>query len=92
MDNQDKNIPEVRSGNSQIDEQIRTTRQALNIEAIAAPYLKQEKKPYDYGSEFGFGSARVPMIRRFLWLNLKLFALYIAKCFNWLFHSRSAKT
>jgi hypothetical protein len=78
-----------RPGSTQIDEQIKTTREALNLESITAPYLKQEQMPYNYASEFGFGSPRIPMVRKFIWLNLKLAALYTAKLFNILFRKES---
>jgi hypothetical protein len=85
MNKQKINATDKQPGISRIDRQIKTTREALNLESITAPYLKQEKMPYNYASEFGFGSPRIPMVRSFIWLNLKLAALYTAKLYNRLF-------
>jgi hypothetical protein len=85
MDKQKSIVADKRPGSTEIDKQIKTTREALNLESITAPYLKQEQMPYNYASEFGFGSPRIPMVRKFIWLNLKLAALYTAKLYNKLF-------
>ncbi len=89
---QENNTLETKSVVSRIDSQIVTTRKALNLENITEPYLKRENMSYNYASEFGFSSPRIPMVRRFIWLNVKLAALYLAKGFNWLFRRDSLKT
>ncbi len=86
---QENNSLETKPVSSRIDSQIVITRKALNLENITEPYLKRENMSYGYASEFGFSSPRIPMVRRFIWLNIKLAALYLAKYFNWIFRQRA---
>jgi hypothetical protein len=62
------------------------TKKELNLETITAQYLHKNNPQYNYQNEFGFDSTRITIVRRYIWLNLKLTALYLAKCFNWIFH------
>jgi hypothetical protein len=72
---------EQRNDESRLDYHIRNTKTALNLENITEPYLNRSI-PYGYPTEFGFDTSRISMVRRYLWLNAKLVALYLAKGFN----------
>jgi hypothetical protein len=78
------------SSESRIDYHIRNTKKELKLETITAPYLNSEKtqqQPH-HSSEFAFNSPQIPVVRRYMWLGMKLVALYLTKWFSWFAHRK----
>jgi hypothetical protein len=76
------NKAERREGESRIDYNIRITRNSLKPEVFYSMRTIEEKR-IDSINEFG-SSPMGPIVRLYLWLVLKLSALYLAKAYIWL--------
>lgn len=79
MEEQGENNIETGQGITRIDYHIITTRKSLNLDALFAKYPVKDISSYSI-SEFSGGPAR-PIGRVYVWLLLKLTALYTAKVF-----------
>ena len=88
MDHQEKDEVAIETEESRIDCQIRKIKASFNLQTFFSMYTKR-KVASDYMlTEFGFGVSNLGVIavRHYLWLSIKLMALYVTKFFNWLIH------
>ena len=79
---------EIETSKSRLDCQIRNTKMALRIDAVTAPYSTGQKIQHYYAYEFGVNSPQSQVAGRYIWLGIKLIALYLAKWFSWLIRRR----
>ena len=86
--NKEKQEVERRTRESRINDLIIDTRKSFSPDAIYAPYENKELTQRYFTNEFGFHSPQSLVVRRYIWLCIKLIALYVAKSFNWLFRRR----
>jgi len=88
MSHQEKHEAENGSGESRLDGHIRKTRLELNLDTLYAPFANKEVTQRYFTNEFGFNSPQSHVVRRYLWLCVKLIILYMAKWFNWIFRRK----
>lgn len=88
MSNQETPKAERGAGESRINDLITDTKKSFSLDAIYAPYADKELTQRYFTNEFGFNSPQSLVVRRYLWLCIKLIALYVAKSFNWFFRRK----
>lgn len=88
MSNQEKQEVERGKRESRINDLIIDTKKSFNLDALYAPYANKELTQRYFTNEFGFNSPQSLVVRQYLWLCVKLIALYVAKSFNRLFRRK----
>lgn len=81
------NAPEE-TRESRLDHHIRNTKASFSREAFFAQCASANAPKHYSGYEFGFSNPGIRVVRHYIWLAIKLMALYLAKWCNWLFHRR----
>jgi hypothetical protein len=87
----EKDEVETETRESRIDCQIKNLKASFNIQNFFSLYTKK-KSTSDYKlSEFGFGVSNIGgyAVRHYVWLCIKLIALYVTKYVNRFFYQRA---
>ena len=90
MDQQETDEIDIDTRRARINHQIKDTKTSFNLQNFFDRYAKGEGTSGHFASEYGFNHPGNKLFRHYLWLSIKLAALYLAKGYNWLFCRQKA--
>lgn len=92
MNMPENNEVKTETGESKIDCRIKNLKASFHIQNFYSLYTKKKANTDFQLSEFGFGASNIGSnaVRYYVWLSVKLIALYVTKYANRLFYQRAA--